>query len=100
MQARDENNQGMTRQQLQDEVMTFFMAGHETTAVASAWSFYIIHSKPEIEQMLREELKTGKNIYMRAFIQEVLRYFSPIWVLGRESIEGDRIGQFEVGKKE
>jgi cytochrome P450 len=100
MQARDEDNQGMTRQQLQDEIMTFFMAGHETTAVASAWAFYIIHSRPEIEQKIREELEEGDNTYLKAFIQEVLRYYSPIWVLGRESIEADEIGRYEISNKE
>lgn len=58
MQARDEDTgEGMNDTQLRDEVMTIFLAGHETTAMALGWTFHLLGQHPEVEQQLRAELR-------------------------------------------
>ena len=54
--ARDEDGSGMTDRQLRDEVLTFLLAGHETTAVSLSWTWYLLSQHPKVEQKLREEL--------------------------------------------
>ncbi|NEU35160.1 cytochrome P450, partial [bacterium LRH843] len=57
MRARDEeSNEGMTNQQLRDEAMTIFLAGHETTANALSWCLYLISQYPEKAKLLYEEV--------------------------------------------
>ncbi|MEM9005957.1 MAG: cytochrome P450 [Cyanobacteria bacterium P01_F01_bin.86] len=56
--AKDENGNGLTDQDLRDELMTLLVAGHETTATALTWALYWIHAQPEIKQKLLAELDT------------------------------------------
>jgi cytochrome P450 family 110 len=56
MQARDENGESMTDEELKDEMMTLLVAGHETTATALAWAFYWIHKLPDVREKLLQEL--------------------------------------------
>ena len=56
--ARDEDGSQMTDQQLRDEAMTLFLAGHETTALVLSWSWYLLGQHPEVEQRLAEEVRT------------------------------------------
>jgi cytochrome P450 len=107
--ARDEETgAGMTRRQLRDEVMTFFLAGHETTAVTLAWTWYLLARHPAIEARLREEsvagLGTGSPTYAdlphlrftRMVIQEAMRLYPPVWGIGRQALEEDTIGGYRV----
>ncbi|TMK83240.1 MAG: cytochrome P450, partial [Actinobacteria bacterium] len=59
--ARDEENghgpMGMTDQQVRDEATTLFLAGHETTAIALTWTFYLLSQHPEVEKRLHQELE-------------------------------------------
>ena len=55
MAARDEDGSGMSDKQIRDEVMTFFLAGHETTALALSWALYLLSRNPDAEQKLHEE---------------------------------------------
>ena len=48
MAARDEDGSGMTDRQLRDEIMTFLLAGHETTAVSLSWTWYLLSQHPEV----------------------------------------------------
>jgi cytochrome P450 len=55
--ARDEDDgQTMTDKQVRDEVLTLFLAGHETTAVASTWALYLLSRHPEVERRYRDEV--------------------------------------------
>jgi cytochrome P450 len=90
----------MTDQQLRDEVMTLFLAGHETTALALSWSWYLLAQHPEVESKLAKELKAildGRSptvadlqrlSYTEMIIRESMRLYPPAWVLGREAIRG------------
>ena len=83
--ATDENGQGMSDEELHDELITLLFAGHETTASALAWLFYWIHYLPEVQEKLRFELDSIKenidyqNInsltYLNAIISETLRIY-------------------------
>lgn len=83
--AKDENGEGMTDEELHDELITLLFAGHETTASALAWLFYWIHYLPEIKDKLLFELdsigdssdyKEINNLpYLDAVISETLRIY-------------------------
>lgn len=83
MLAQDEAGESMTDRELQDELMSMIIAGHETTATAIAWGLYWIHRQPEVYEKLRQELDTlgdspdPMNIfrlpYLSAICNEILR---------------------------
>ena len=99
--ARDEETGlGMSDQQLRDELITLFSAGHETTAVALSWTLYLLSQHPAEEHKLREELAQVLNSrlpsaadlpnlpYTRMVIEETLRLYPPAWITNRKA-EGD-----------
>ena len=83
--AKDEKGEGMSDEELHDELITLLFAGHETTATALSWLFYWIHYHPETEAKLREEISSLKAIsdykavnnlsYLNAVISETLRIY-------------------------
>ena len=83
--AKDEQGEGMTDEELHDELITLLFAGHETTASALAWLFYWVHYLPEVEDKLRFELDSCQNdldyqninnlTYLNAVISETLRIY-------------------------
>jgi cytochrome P450 len=104
MEARDENNgEGMSDQQLHDEVLTLFVAGHETTSVALTWCLYLLSQHPEVERRLRDELQAvlgGRPLtiddlptlgYTRQVIDETLRLYPPAWAFNRSAMADDEI---------
>ena len=89
----------LTDRELRDEVMTLFMAGHETTAVALAWSLYLLAENPEPAAFLATELADvlGGRLpivadlprlrYTEAVVFEALRLFPPAYALSREAVK-------------
>ena len=104
MLAQDESGERMTDEQLRDEVMTLLLAGHETTANALSWAFWLLSSNIEAEAKLAEELGRvlGGRVptmadlptlpYAERVLKESMRLYPPAWVMGREAI-----GECEVG---
>lgn len=105
--ARDPENPaepGMSDQQIRDEAMTIFLAGHETTANAMAWTWFLLAQHPEVERALLDELTRELNgraptvedvprlEYTRAVIAESMRLYPPAWTMGRRAIEAHTIG--------
>ncbi len=103
--ARDEETgEGMSDEQLRDEVMTILIAGHETGAAALAWAWHLLAEHPEVEHKLHAELQkvlggrtpTVEDLpalpYTRMIFDEVLRLYPPAWALLRQAIEEDEIG--------
>lgn len=103
--ARDEDDgTGMTDEQVRDEVMTIFVAGHETTANTMSWIFYLLARHPEAEQKLHEELNAvlGDRLptvadiprltYTNLIVSETLRLYPAAWVINREVVEEVEIG--------
>ncbi len=111
LQAQDEDDgTGMSDQQLRDEVMTLFMAGHETTANTLAWVWYLLALNPDVEAKLHAELDEvladhpptfddlPKLPYADKVITETLRLFPTVWLLGREATEDCEVGGYHVPK--
>ena len=95
MAARDEDGSGMTDRQLRDEILTFLLAGHETTAVSLSWTWYLLSQHPAVEQKLGEELShvLGGRMpqledlprlpYTDKVVKESMRLYPPAWSLAR-----------------
>jgi cytochrome P450 len=104
----EETGRGMTNDQLRDEVMTMFVAGHETTANAMCWLLHLVATHPQVEQRLLEEiaaagdaLETGSLAafpYTRQVIEESLRMYPTIWSVGRRCTEDDELGGYHIRK--
>ncbi|MEM7347487.1 MAG: cytochrome P450, partial [Chloroflexota bacterium] len=99
---------GMSQRQIRDEVMTLFIAGHETTANAITWAFYLLDQHPEISDRLQGELSTVlqgrlpnfEDIpslnYTRMVFSEAMRLYPPAWGIGRTAINDDTIGRYPI----
>lgn len=84
--ARDaETGHRPTDEQIRDEVMTLFMAGHETTANLLTWTFYLLSLHPEIDARMGEASAHGDHAYVSRVVRESLRLYPPAWLIGRES---------------
>jgi cytochrome P450 len=110
LEARDDDGSMMSDAQLKDEVMTLFLAGHETTANTLSWTFMLLSQNPEVEERLRAELAevlqgqlpTAADMARLPLhthvIQEALRLYPPVWSLGRKALEDDVVDGYRVEK--
>lgn len=108
LRARDEDGQPMSDAQLRDEVMTLFLAGHETTAIALSWACYLIAQNPEVEEKLAEELRTvlgdrvptpedlGQLRYTEMVLKESMRLYPAVWGVGRRAKTECELGGYRV----
>ncbi|HKE37273.1 MAG TPA: cytochrome P450 [Candidatus Baltobacteraceae bacterium] len=80
-----ETGDRMTDEQVRDEVMTLFMAGHETTANLLTWTFYLLARHPEVEKRLAVAARDGDRDFVGRVVHETLRLYPPAWLLGREN---------------
>ena len=107
--ARDEETgEGLNDQQIRDEVGTFLGAGHETTAVTLAWTWYLLSKHPEVERKLHAEVDavlegrvpTIADIpqlsYTKMVIQETMRLYPPAWALSRGILNDDEIDGYRI----
>ncbi len=104
----EETNQTMTPRQIRDEVLTLLLAGHETTANALAWTWYLLALNPEAEQKLHREIAdvlgnrppvatdVPRLSYTRMVIEESMRLYPPAWAISRNAIGEDEIGGYRV----
>lgn len=103
--ARDEDDGGrMTDEQVRDEALTIFLAGHETTANALAWTWYLLSQNPDAERRFHAELDSvpaGRTLtlddlphlpFTRKVLAETLRLYSPAWVVGRRALSEYQVG--------
>ena len=100
----------MTDKQLRDEVLTIFIAGHETTANALAFTLYLLAKNPEAKKRLQkeiDELFTGREMtfeklqkleYTTMVIKESMRLYPPAWMVPREAAKDDVIGGYQIKK--
>jgi cytochrome P450 len=102
--ARDvETGDGMSAKEVRDEVVTIFMAGHETTAQALTWTWYLLALHPAVEAKLHDEVQTvlagrqpqyrdiARLRYTRMVIEEAMRLYPPAHTMAREPIARDEI---------
>lgn len=107
--ARDEDDGGrMTDEQVRNEALTLFLAGHETTANALTFTWYLLSENPAAEKKLHEELDrvlggrapTVEDLpslkYTEAVLAESMRLYPPAWAIGRLSTEDHAFGGFDV----
>ena len=104
--ATEGQQRGMTDRQVRDEAMTIFLAGHETTANALTWTWYLVSQNPEVEGRLHGEidrvlggrLPTMADIpalaYVERVVTEAMRLYPPAWIIGRRAVAAYRIGDF------
>jgi cytochrome P450 len=110
--ARDrENDAPMTNKEMIDEVMTLIVAGHETTASALTWTWYLASQHPETVAALEAEadlassdeplgLDAAESLsYTHKVIQEALRLYPPGWLFTRRTIAADELGGFPIGPR-
>src|SRR5918995_4394703 len=109
MEARDENTgEGMSDKQLRDEVITLFLAGHETTANALTWASYLLSThvavarkmRAEVDEALQGRIPTASDLpiltYTRMVIDETLRLYPPAWITNRRAIEDDTVCGYRI----
>ncbi|HTB89265.1 MAG TPA: cytochrome P450 [Steroidobacteraceae bacterium] len=102
--ARDEQTGGgMSAQEVRDHVITIFLAGHETTAMAMTWTWFLLSQHPYEEAKLHAELDSvlggrvpthedlSKLIYTRMVVEESMRIYPPVHTIGREAIGADTL---------
>jgi len=108
MLAQDEDGTRMSNRQLRDEVMTLYLAGHETTALTLTWTWYLLAQHPRVEKKLASEWQqvlasrtpTADQLqrlpYTAAVIAEAMRLFPPVYVIGREATRDLELGGYRV----
>ncbi len=109
MEARDQDSgQGMSDQQMRDEVITIFLAGHETTATLLAWTWYLLGQHPQVEARVRAEVdevlqghpasaeEINRLVYTRQVLDESLRLYPPAWMFARRLVADDEVGGFHL----
>lgn len=108
LQVRDLSGQPMSDQQLRDEAMTLFLAGHETTAIALSWTCLLLAENPPIEAKLVEELRAvlgdrepapedlPRLRYTEMVLKESMRLYPAVWGIGRRAIADCEIGGYRV----
>jgi cytochrome P450 len=99
---------GMSDQQVRDEALTLFLAGHETTANALTWTWYLLSQHPEVEARLHSELNSVLNgrlptfedipqlRYTEMVLAESMRLFPPGWAISRLSVEDHTIDGYRI----
>lgn len=108
--ASDEDGAAMSDQQLRDECITLFLAGHETTSIALANTLYLLSEHPEIEARLHEEAASvladrratsddyDRLEYTARVIKESMRLYPPVYTIGRQLLEDFELGGYTFAK--
>ena len=108
MSAQDDDGSRMTDRQLRDEIMTFLLAGHETTALSLSWTWYLLARNPDVEEKLQTELHTtlrGRSpshqdlpnlVYSGRVVKESMRLYPPAWSMARAAARDCEIGGYTL----
>lgn len=110
LETKYEDGTGMTNQQLLAEALILYVAGHETSAVAMSWAWYLIATHPDIEEKLLHSVK--ENIgdkdpsfeqlrsldYSLQVVEETMRLYPPAWLIDREPLAADNLDGIQIDK--
>lgn len=106
--AEDEDGSRMSDRQIRDEAVSLFLAGHETTAIALSWAWYLLSQHPEAESRLIEELETvlagrpaavsdlPRLAYSEMVIKESMRLYPPVYAVTRQALSDFEVGGYRV----
>jgi cytochrome P450 len=106
--VRDEEGEPMSDRQVRDEAVTILLAGHETTALALAWAWYLLAQHPDVEAKLHEEVDrvlAGRPAsasdlaaltYTRMVLAETLRLYPPAWAIARRALVDHELGGYRI----
>ena len=98
----------MSDKQVRDEVMTIFIAGHETTSNALTWTFYLLSQYPNVERKLHDEIELvlenripaaddiPKLRYTEMVLSESMRLYPPVWTMGRHVENDYSVGEYTI----
>jgi len=101
---------GMTDRQVRDEAMTLFLAGHETTAVALSWTWYLLAQHPQVEARVTEELRdvlggrapaladVPRLTYTERVVTESMRLYPPAYVMGRQAARPTEVAGYPIAR--
>jgi cytochrome P450 len=104
----EEGSGGLNDQQIRDEAMTIFLAGHETTANALTWTWYLLSQNPEAEAKMHAEIDSvlGERVpemsdlphltMTRKILAESMRLYPPAYVIGRKALQDYPLGKYCV----
>lgn len=104
----EETGLRLTDEQIRDEVVTFFLAGSDTSAMALSWALYLIGKRGDVKQKLFEEIdsyaneditsiqKLSQYTYLRMVVDETLRLYPSVWGLSRLAVEPDKMGGYDI----
>jgi cytochrome P450 len=105
----EEGTGGMTDEQVRDEVLTLFLAGHETTANALTWTWYLLSQHEDVEARLHAEIDgvldgrerptfddVERLSYTEMVLAESMRLYPPAWALGRLATKETEIGGYKI----
>jgi cytochrome P450 len=108
LRARDEDGSQMTDQQLRDEAMTLFLAGHDTTALTLSWLWYLLAQNPEVDAKLHAEVRgvlgdrppTIEDLprlpYVDQVVREGIRLYPAAYAFGREALVDCELGGYTI----
>jgi cytochrome P450 len=106
LESEDDEHPRLNDEQVRDEAMTILLAGHETTANALAWTFYLLGRNPDVEKRLHAHLDEVLGDrdprvedlpqlgYVRSVFAETMRLYPPAWVTSRKAIRRVEIGPY------
>ncbi len=105
----EDDGTSMTNEQLIDEILIFFVAGHETTANALTFTFHLIAKNPEVYKKVLAEIdaidddispmeKIAKLNYVKNCVEESMRLYPPAWITDRVALEDDSFGGYHIEK--
>jgi cytochrome P450 len=109
--AQDDDGSQMSDQQLRDEAMTLFLAGHETTALTMSWTWYLLAQHPAVEAKLLAELDAVLDgrlpsvndlpalKYADQIIKEAMRLYPPAYAMGRQALQEFELGGYRIPAK-
>lgn len=103
----DGNLEGLDGKALRDEVMTIFLAGHETSANVLMWALFEVARHPEVQEKIQQEIDVLSSAeiryehlhdltYTSNVLNEVMRLYPPVWHLGRMNLAEDQLGSYRI----
>jgi cytochrome P450 len=101
LQVEDEGGSPISDEEVRDQVVTFFLAGHETTASSLALAMYELSHLPALQARIAQEAQNGgQSDCLEQVLKETLRLHAPVHLVGRTATEDVRLGPYLVKRRE